>query len=250
MKVGAAVKAVILNSGLGQRMGEETKNKPKCMVEIAAQETIISRQIKQLLKHNIDDLIITTGPFADKLQNYVGKAFPQLKVTYVHNPRYASTNYIYSLFLAKKYLTSEFLLLHGDLVFDTALLAKTLQSPHPNTVLVNREAVLPEKDFKARLINNRVQEISIHIFGDDCAFLIPLYKISPALAAAWLTEIEAFVQRGEINVYAENALNNILAKHNLQPVYFNQELCTEIDNPADLQKVRTALTAEAEIYDH
>ena len=246
MKVGAAVKAVILNSGLGKRMGEETKNKPKCMVEIAPQQTIVSRQIKQLIKYGIDEFIITTGPFANELQNYVGTVFPHLKVTYVPNPRYASTNYIYSLFLAKEYLTGEFLLLHGDLVFADDVLAKTLQSSHPNTVLVNREAALPEKDFKARLTNGQVQEISIHIFGDDCAFLIPLYKLSPTLSQDWLVEIEKFVQRGELNVYAENALNNILFRHSLLPVFFAQELCTEIDNPADLQKVRTALAAEGQ----
>lgn len=239
------MKAVILNSGLGKRMGEETKDKPKCMVKIAQQQTIISRQIKQLLKFGINEFIITTGPFAHELQNYVGTKFPQLNVTYVPNPSYASTNYIYSLLLAKEYLSGELLLLHGDLVFAEEVLAKTLQSPHPNTVLVNRKAALPEKDFKARLSNGRVQEISIHIFGDDCAFLIPLYKLSPALVQDWLAEIEVFAKQGELNVYAENALNNILVRHSLLPVCFGQELCTEIDNPADLEKVRTALAAEA-----
>ncbi|HZK25170.1 MAG TPA: NTP transferase domain-containing protein, partial [Oscillospiraceae bacterium] len=133
------MKAVILNSGLGRRMEAETVDKPKCLVEIAPQETIISRQLQQLLKYGLEELILTTGPFAPQLQDYLTSNFPQLQVTYVANPRYASTNYIYSLLLAKEYLNSDLLLLHGDLVFDDAVLANTLASPQPNTVLVNRQ---------------------------------------------------------------------------------------------------------------
>ena len=37
------MKALILNSGKGSRMGDLTKTHPKCMTEIASMETIISR---------------------------------------------------------------------------------------------------------------------------------------------------------------------------------------------------------------
>ncbi|MCR3921773.1 MAG: phosphocholine cytidylyltransferase family protein [Firmicutes bacterium] len=237
-----SLKAILLNSGLGKRMGAQTHAKPKCMVEIAPAETIISRQIKQLLAAGINDIIVTTGPFAEQLQDYLAATFPNLPITYVANPRYASTNYIVSLLLAKEYLTSEFLLLHGDLVFEDTLLTKTLQSTYANTVLVNPHAPLPEKDFKAQLQDNLIKKISIDIFGDDCAFLIPLYKISHPLSLAWLAMMEQFVNRNEVNVYAENALNVILSTQALHPVSFGDELCTEIDNLADLAKVKAALT--------
>lgn len=42
------MKALILNSGLGSRMGVLTSEHPKCMTEISAKETIISRQLLQL----------------------------------------------------------------------------------------------------------------------------------------------------------------------------------------------------------
>jgi len=42
------MKALILNSGLGSRMGEITKTHPKCMTEILEEETIVSRQLKLL----------------------------------------------------------------------------------------------------------------------------------------------------------------------------------------------------------
>lgn len=42
------MKALILNSGTGSRMGVLTSEHPKCMTEISPNETIISRQLKQL----------------------------------------------------------------------------------------------------------------------------------------------------------------------------------------------------------
>ena len=40
------MKALILNSGLGSRMGVLTSEHPKCMTEISARETILSRQLQ------------------------------------------------------------------------------------------------------------------------------------------------------------------------------------------------------------
>ena len=42
------MKALILNSGMGSRMGVLTSEHPKCMTEISNRETILSRQLKQI----------------------------------------------------------------------------------------------------------------------------------------------------------------------------------------------------------
>lgn len=55
------MKALILNSGMGKRMGVLTAEHPKCMTEIAKSETIISRQLKLLQKYGITEVIVTTG---------------------------------------------------------------------------------------------------------------------------------------------------------------------------------------------
>ena len=65
------MKALILNSGKGSRMGDLTKTHPKCMTEIASMETIISRQLRQVAEQGISEVIITTGPFEEKLIHYV-----------------------------------------------------------------------------------------------------------------------------------------------------------------------------------
>ena len=238
------MKALILNSGVGKRMGDLTRERPKCLVSLKEGETVLSRQVEILLDNSIREIIITTGPFQEQIRVHLEERFPGVNFTYVHNPLYENTNYIYSLLLAKDFLEDELILMHGDLVFAPGLLKKTLEFAHANTVLVNPHVELPEKDFKARIQEGRVREISVNIFGKDCYFLIPLYKLSPGFTRSWFAEMERFAEAGKLKVYAEDALNGILAENHLYPLYFSGELCSEIDNGTDLEKVRKLLAAQ------
>ena len=98
------MKALILNSGIGKRMGDITKNHPKCMTELNEEETIISRQLKMLEEIGIKDIVITTGPFEDKLIDYVNNLNLDLNIKFINNDKFDSTNYIYSIYKAKDYL--------------------------------------------------------------------------------------------------------------------------------------------------
>ena len=88
------VKALILNSGLGSRMGVLTSEHPKCMTEISTYETILSRQLKQIADAGIEEVIITTGYYDNVLVNYCNSLELPLHVTYIKNPSYDKTNYI------------------------------------------------------------------------------------------------------------------------------------------------------------
>ena len=77
------MKALILNSGLGSRMGVLTSEHPKCMTEISAKETILSRQLKQLTDAGINDVIMTTGLFDGVLVDYCHSLDLPLHITFV-----------------------------------------------------------------------------------------------------------------------------------------------------------------------
>lgn len=95
------MKALILNSGLGSRMGVLTSEHPKCMTEISVQETILSRQLKQIADAGIVNVVITTGYYDDVLVSYCNSLDLPLTFTFVKNPIYDKTNYIYSIYCAR-----------------------------------------------------------------------------------------------------------------------------------------------------
>lgn len=237
------MRAIILNSGIGSRMGNLTTDKPKCLVELVG-ETILGRQIRTLQNNQIDHLVITTGPFEGLLREHVATKFPNVVTQYVNKPIGTGTNYIYSLYLARDIIASgkdNVILMHGDLVFDEDVIPKLIDYDHPNGVIINRDIPPPQKDFKGRVIDEVVTEIRVDISGQDCHFLAPLYKLSQKSLELWLGEITKFVERGETKVYAENAFNKISRQIGLKPIYFDG-FCMEIDDYNDLRVAREYLS--------
>lgn len=231
------MKVVILNSGIGKRLRPFTNANPKCLAKLN-EETILEHQLSNLLHYGLKDTIMTTGLFENKIRNEVKNKFRAMKAVYVKSDKPESTNYIYSIWLLKNMINDDVILMHGDMVFEKELLGKLLDSKHENCVLVNNKIKVPEKDFKARIKNDMIKEIGVNVFGHDAFFLAPVYKFSKSGFGLLLAEIEKFVQRNEVTVYAENAFNNISDKLKLYPLYYQDEFCMEIDNFDDLEIAR------------
>ena len=230
------MKALILNSGIGKRLRPLTEDKPKALIVIE-DKPLLGYQLDNLIECDIGDIIITTGPFEDKIRRYVREKYPNIRVSYVNNPKYDTTNYIYSMWLTKELINDDIILLHGDLLFDKKLLDKLINEK-ANCVLVNREIRAPEKDFKAVIENNRVVKIGVDFFGVNVFFSAPLYKFSKLDFLYWLDEIEKFIKKGDTKSYAEDVFNKISDKLILRPLYFGDEFCMEIDTEGDLDIAR------------
>jgi len=228
------MKAVILNSGVGKRLRPLTRYNPKALIKIGS-KTLLGYQIDSLISCNIKDIIMTTGPFENKIKKYMKTKYPTVNVVYVWNPKYRTTNYIYSMWLTKKLVDDDIILIHGDLFFEKRLLERLVEEKCANCVPVNKNIKAPEKDFKAVIENNRVIKIGVEFSGRNAFFSAPLYKFSKSDFSLWLNEIEKFVKDGKWRIYAETAFNEISNKILLCPLYFTEEYCLEIDTEKDLE---------------
>lgn len=230
------MKALLLNSGVGIRMGNLTKHSPKCMCAIGAGYTILSRQLYQIAEAGLREAVITVGPFAGLVKEHVAGLNLPLHVTYVPNPLYSETNYIYSMHLAAEQLDDDILLMHGDLVLESSVLSDLIASKK-SMVAVDSTLPLPDKDFKARVQNGRVTAIGIEFFGTDCVACQPAYSFAREDFTSWMKAIGEFCQEGQRKVYAENAFNAQNGAIPLHPLELNGRLCNEIDNLDDLEAV-------------
>ena len=241
------MKVILLNAGMGKRLGYLTKNNPKCLVKINEKDTILDYQLKKIVNSNLENIIMPTGPFEDKIKKYVKTNYPTLKVQYIHNPLYYKTNYIYSIYLIKDIIDDDVILLHGDLIFSNFLLDEIINSKDFNCVLVNKEIPPPEKDFKALIIDEKIVQIGVNVSGSNSAFLAPLYKLTKKFFNVWLNQIEKFINKNRVNCYAEDALNEILNKLILKPFYFTNQICKEIDDIKDLEFIKKFFKENNEI---
>ena len=233
------MKALILNSGLGSRMGVLTSQHPKCMTEVSSRETILSRQLRQLAEVGVSEVVMTTGLFDAVLEDYCRSLDLPLRFTFVKNPVYDKTNYIYSIYCAREHLDGDILLLHGDLVFENEILDKILACPD-SCMAVSSTLPLPEKDFKAVVRDGFVQKVGVEFF-DDAMAAQALYKLRAADWRLWLDNIAAFCEAGNTQVYAENALNALDGAARVRALDVRDLLCAEIDNPEDLAAVSARL---------
>jgi len=232
------MRAIIYNSGSGLRMGESTINCHKSMIQLANGESIFERQLRILSACCIRDIIVTVGPFKEQLLEVTARTdFKDISFVFVENAKYVETNYIYSMYLAKDYLNSDCISLHGDLVFNEELLRSVIDSDIKSLGLINRKKQLPEKDFKGRIKDGKIQEVSVNIFGENCYALQPLYKLSEADMKKWLDKVTEYIEAGNVKTYAENALNEILPSINMIEFSYEEHYIEEIDNQDDLARV-------------
>ena len=201
------MKALILNSGLGSRMGVLTSEHPKCMTEISDADTILSRQLKLISDAGIKEVVMTTGYFDEVLINYCNSLGLPLIFTFVNNPLYAQTNYIYSIYCAREYLDDDILLMHGDLVFEESVLRDLLEEKS-SCMKVSSTLPLPDKDFKAVVRDGEVKAVGIEFF-DSAMEAQALYKLNKEDWMVWLNKIIEFCENDKRKCYAEVALNEV-----------------------------------------
>ncbi len=232
------MKAIILASGEGKRLMPLTKKTPKPLIEISGGLSILERIMRSLTENNINDIIITTGHLEKQIGKFIKNKYPKINITYVENPVYDKTNYIYSLWLARKILQEDdIILMHGDLVYDFELMKRIINEDR-TCVLIKKGTEFPKKDFKARIKNNLITEIGVDVSGKDARFCAPLYKFLKHDFKEFLNEIENFIMANKVNCYAEDAFNKISDKIKLYPVYYDKEFCMEIDDFDDLEKAK------------
>ncbi len=136
------MQAIILAAGMGKRLGEYTQNNTKCMIKVNG-VTLIERLLQQLDNINtptkLSRVVIVTGYEGQKLKDFIATLDVSVPVEYVDNPIYATTNNIYSLYLAKDYLLEDdTLLFESDLIFEDDVIERIISAAYPNLALVSK----------------------------------------------------------------------------------------------------------------
>lgn len=158
----------------------------------------MSRQLKLLKKEGIDDIVITTGYYDQVLIDYCNSLDLNLKFTFVKNPIFDKTNYIYSIYNAREFLDDDIILMHGDLVFENSVLTDIINAPY-SCMKVSSTIALPEKDFKAVVQDGEIKFVGVEYF-DSAMEAQALYKLNKLEWKIWLNRIVEYCESGKQSV--------------------------------------------------
>jgi len=126
------VRAIILAAGQGTRLMPYTKDRPKCLVELAG-KSLLDHQLDRLHRQGIREVAVVTGYHAESLKGRNCKTF--------YNAEFASTNMVASLMKAQSWLTrgEDILILYGDVLFEQRVLDLLCDTPDDFAITANRE---------------------------------------------------------------------------------------------------------------
>lgn len=114
--------ALLLAAGTGSRLGALTETSHKGLTEVNG-VPILEQQIACLEQSGFEELIVVVGHQSDRIREFLGSFISDLKVSYIDNPRYRTTNNLYSLWLARNAIERSFLLLGVRPIFRGQLVA-------------------------------------------------------------------------------------------------------------------------------
>jgi L-glutamine-phosphate cytidylyltransferase len=151
------VRAIILAAGQGLRLKPLTDDVPKCLVPFRGRP-ILDRMLEALRAAAITDVAAVTG--------YRGGTLRDHGLTLRHNPDYASTNMVHSLFCAEDLLGGDDLLVvYGDVLIRPALLRRFCEYEAPLTVAINTKW---RELWSLRMENPLADAETLKLDGDGC----------------------------------------------------------------------------------
>ena len=235
------MQAVILAAGQGTRLRPLTDYCPKCLVEVQG-KPILQYQLEALCDAGVRKCVIVIGHRAAQVRNSFGTRFRDLSIKYVENEIFDRTNNIYSLWLARREITEDLLLMEGDLIFEPALLMDLLAVPYENAAVVDRfqpfmngTVILAHGDTASAMVLKLDQPRDFD-YGPALK-TVNIYKFSSqAISDQLMPALADYVSLGLTDHYYEIAISRAIAEGaiRLHVVHVGSRAWTEIDTVEDL----------------
>ena len=237
------MQAVILAAGQGVRLRPMTADFPKCPIPVNG-KPIIQYQLECIEKSGIGECLIVAGFKGDKVERHLGSQFGNTKLIYIKNDRFEETNNIYSLWLARRHLLEDIILLEGDVLFEPHLLEEIQRSLHPNLAVVdtfkppmNGTIIFANSGIATTMILKINQPVDFDYRG--ALKTVNIYAFNRVTLQDYLLPaLGAWVSKGQTDQFYEAPIAQLIAQGDLQlgTHLIGNGNWAEIDEPGDIRE--------------
>jgi len=189
-----------ISAGKDSRTGG-ISDKLKCLQEIAG-ASILENAVTCLSKEGFQEVILVVG-YQSELVRQFGENFREMKLIYINNPDYKTTNIMYSLYLARRYLYQGFVFLNGDIFFEQRLLKGAEDCWAADNFKDFDGAMLTAADTARITQVETIREISTFPGRYKSAGMIKISSELGTKLASWLSED---VEKGYTHIYHDPCL--------------------------------------------
>ena len=227
---------------MGRRLGELTNDNTKCMLQVNGVR-LIHRILDSIYETGIRRVVLVVGYKAENVKELIGNEYRGMEIIYVENSVYDKTNNIYSLFLAREYLTADdTILLESDLIFESRILTKIINDPYPTLALVDKyeswmDGTVVTLDDESNIVEFLTKDKFKYSDIERYYKTVNIYKFSRDFSKThYVPFLEAYCHALGNNEYYEQVLKviTLLDESPLKALPLSGEKWYEIDDIQDL----------------
>jgi len=238
--------AVLLAAGVGRRLIEVTGGGPKCLLPFDG-VSLLERHLRQLAAAGVHRLTIVTGCEAMQIQQVlaaiVPDAAPEMTIDTIQNPDFRLGSAL-SVLAARAVLEAgdDVLLMDADVLYDRRMLARLINSPHDNVILMDRDVDASDAEPVKLAVAGAVpvgfdKQLPADLDYDTIGESVGFFRLTADMTAGLVAACEQ-VCRADADAPYEHALRDVLLA---SPGAFGIEDVTglpwiEIDYPQDVDR--------------
>ena len=237
-----AAEAVILAAGVGNRLNGSTGPMPKALLKFGGR-SLLARHVAALRQCGVADITVVVGFEAGQVRQELSG---EPGVNLVLNPDYRRGSVV-SLWAARERLEAgrSIVLMDADVLYGPDLLARLVDSTHPNVLLLDREIEPGDEPVKLCVRDGAIVDFhkrpqAPHDWhGESVGF----FRFTPEAAADLARRAADYVENGKGHMEYEEPIRDMIQA---DPAQFGFEDIsgmpwTEIDFPEDVTKAHALL---------
>ncbi|MFT4591477.1 MAG: choline kinase [Gammaproteobacteria bacterium] len=235
--------AVILAAGLGTRLRDSHSGLPKGFLRLG-DTPIVLESINRLRLAGVQKIIIVTGHLSEF---YEELAAGDADISTVHNPQYAESGSMYSLWCARDRVNGSFLLLESDLIYEQRALDVLLAGP-AEAILLSGTTLAGDEVYvetEGEGSNSRLYAMSKDasaLGADPAGELVGISLISPELFRYMLEYTETELRQENLKVdYETDALVHAGRQMPVACPVVVDLIWSEIDDSTHLERARQSI---------
>ena len=241
------MKAIILAAGMASRLRPLTLTTPKSLLKVG-ERSLLQRSMDALIANGVKEFCIVTGYLHEMIEDFVQKQYADgIKVTFIYNKVYETTNNIYSLWLARPFAEGEeVLLLDSDLLYDPQIVTRVLATDAPNVLTLIKHELGEEEMKVVTDAQGSIKEISKTCNPADAAGeSLGIEKMGKEYTKALYRELEPMMNEEHLeNVFYERAFERLIPQgHTYQVLDVTELFSCDLDTIEDFENAKAKIPA-------
>lgn len=222
------MQAIILAAGSGLRL-RDIHTLPKGFLKMG-NTCLIEQSIQHLTHHGMSDVLMITGYGCEHYEQWA-QNYPSVALQ--HNPFFQTYSSLYSLYLAKDWVSEDVLILESDIFYEGRALTSLIDAPYPDALVTSgftysgdEVYVSAEDNYLVTMSKNRHAHVDHDILGE----FVGLTKLSRSSFQHFMTRIEHNLHLLHQGHYDEHGLVDLISTCPLRCIHMPDLLWSEIDN--------------------